>query len=104
TLSAAPVTTASFSNSRLGLGVLTMNGNATLTVSNASGYSAEAQSVRLKRLPTCSSSVAPGNAETAFRTSGAITGGGFIKSGTGHMHVLGGGSAYDGGTWVNQSI
>jgi autotransporter-associated beta strand protein len=91
-------------NIAMGLGPLTLNGNPTLTVNNGNGYQPFFPSITLNGLPTIASNVTPGDVNTAMRITGSISGAGFVKAGTGHMHLAGANNTYSGGTYVNQGV
>lgn len=104
-LNVAPVTAGTtINNFRLGLGIFTFNGNPTFTTSNTNGFIAEIQGAVLNGLPSFSSAIGSVDQETSFRISGLISGGGFVKTNTGHLHLTGINNTYDGGTYVNQGI
>jgi autotransporter-associated beta strand protein len=95
----------------LGLGTLTINGSPTVTFTNNAGVypnilgSVDGVSMKLNGMPFLVSNVAPSDSQdTALRLNSPVVGGGFVKLGTGHLHLLGANSTYDGGTWVNQGI
>jgi autotransporter-associated beta strand protein len=92
-----------------GLGSLTLNGNPTVTFTAANGIYPEffaigGVAMRLNGLPILSSGVTPGGVETSVKVSGLVAGAGLIKTGTGHLHLVGANSTYDGGTFINQGI
>jgi autotransporter-associated beta strand protein len=95
-------------NYAMGIGPLTINGSPNVTFSNANGIYLDVlapggQSLQLNGLPFLTSNITPGSTNTALRLGGEVAGGGFIKLGTGHLHLLSTNS-YDGGTYVNQGI
>ncbi len=95
-------------NYAMGIGPITINGSPTVTFNNANGIYLDVlapggQSMQLNGLPFLTSNITPGNTSTALRLGGAVSGGGFVKLGTGHLHLLST-NPYDGGTFVNQGI
>jgi autotransporter-associated beta strand protein len=92
-----------------GLGTLTINGSPTVTFNNGNGIypqiiaSVDGASMKLNGLPFLASNVAAGSQDSALRLNSAVVGGGFVKLGGGHIHLMASNS-YTGGTYVNQGI
>lgn len=86
---------------------LTISGSPTVTFNNGNGVypsfvgSADGVSMRLNGLPFLASNIGVGNLSSALRLESSVVGGGFVKLGTGHMHLLTA-NTYTGGTYVNQ--
>lgn len=101
--------TAGASNSAQELDTLTINGSPTVTFNNANGVypsilgSADGVSMRLNGLPFLASNIGVGNLNSALRLNSAVVGGGFVKLGTGHLHLMDSNN-YSGGTYINQGV
>jgi autotransporter-associated beta strand protein len=94
-----------------GIGQLTLNGNPIVTFNSGNGIYPDflaqtggAPTVKLNGLPILVSNISPGGVDTAVRFSGPVVGGGLVKLGGGHLHLVGANSTYDGGTFINQGI
>jgi autotransporter-associated beta strand protein len=94
-----------------GLGQLSLNGNPVVTFNSGNGIYPDflaqtggAPTVKLNGLPIIVSNVGPGGVDSAVRFSGPVAGGGLLKLGGGHLHLVGANSTYDGGTFINQGV
>ena len=93
-----------------GLGLLTVNGSPTITFNSGNGIypsfltQPSGPSAQFNGMPILVSNVGPGGLDSAVRFNGPVSGGGFVKLGGGHLHLLGADSTYDGGTFINQGF
>jgi autotransporter-associated beta strand protein len=92
-----------------GLGTLTINGSPTVTINNGNGVypqifgSVDGASMKLNGLPFLAANVSAGSVDSALRLNSPVVGGGFVKLGSGHVHLMVA-NTYTGGTYVNQGI
>ncbi len=90
---------------QLGLGKLTLNNDATLTVSNGNTFGLDFAGAQINGNGFINANLGNGsNVEQSLRfLSGSnVSGGSLIKTGGGHLHLVNANNTFDGGLFVNQ--